>query len=313
MRDTLHIPLRPWPTAGAVAALLLLPPVLLLVGQPFYIVFATRVVIYALIATSLTLLIGYGGMVSFGHAAFFGAGAYTVAMLLPAGIVSAWLLWPASLLMGGVFALVIGALSLRTRGVYFIMITLAFAQTAYYLVMSLRALGSDDGLTLGVRPSLGFVDLNSDATFYYVALAILLVTLALVRALLNAPLGRALQGIRDNEARMEALGFATYRLRLLVFVIAGAAAGLGGGLLASLNRLVGPNLLHWTESGLLMIMVILGGTRRLVGGALGAVVLLGAEELIAERTIHWPLFIGVVLLAVVLFAPPDAGDRRPTT
>jgi branched-chain amino acid transport system permease protein len=112
---------------------------------------------------------------------------------------------------------------------------------------------------------------------------------------------------------MEALGFATYRLRLLVFVLAGAAAGLGGGLLASLNRLVGPNLLHWTESGLLMIMVILGGTRRLVGGALGAVVLLGAEELIAERTIHWPLFIGVVLLAVVLFAPPDAGERRPTT
>ena len=312
MRDTLRIPWRPWPTAAAVAALLLLPPVLLLVGQPFYIVFATRVVIYALIATSLTLLIGYGGMVSFGHATFVGAGAYTVAVLLPMGIVSAWLLWPAALLMGGVFALAIGALSLRTRGVTFIMITLALAQTAYYLVLSLRALGSDDGLTLSVRPSLGVVDLNSDATFYYVALAILLAALVLARALLNAPLGRALQGIRDNEARMEALGFATWRLKLLVFVLAGAAAGLGGGLLVGLNRLVGPNLLHWTESGLLMIMVILGGSRRLLGGAIGAVVLLGAEELIAERTIHWPLFIGVVLLAVVLFAPPDAGERRPT-
>jgi branched-chain amino acid transport system permease protein len=339
MRDTLQAPLRlgplrPWPTLGVVAALALLPLAALAIGQPFYVVFATRVLIYALIASSLNLLIGYGGMVSFGHAAFVGAGAYAVAVLLSAGIVSAWLLWPASLLAGAFFAFLIGAPSLRTRGVSFIMITLAFAQMAYYLVQSLRALGSDDGLTLSRRPSLGFLDLNSDATFYYVALAILLGALAAARGLLNAPLGRALQGIRDNETRMEAIGFATYRLKLIVFVIAGAAAGLGGGLLASLNGLVGPNLLHWTESGLLMIMVILGGgllaslnglvgpnllhwtesgllmimvilggTGRLLGGALGAAVLLIAEEAIAEHTIHWPLGIGVALLAVVLFAP----------
>jgi branched-chain amino acid transport system permease protein len=308
MRDTLHIPLRPWPALGVVAALALLPLAALAIGQPFYVVFATRVLIYALIASSLNLLIGYGGMVSFGHAAFVGAGAYAVAVLLSAGIVSAWLLWPASLLAGAFFAFLIGAPSLRTRGVSFIMITLAFAQMAYYRVQSLRALGSDDGLTLGVRPSLGFpslgfLDLDRDAAFYYVALAILLGALAAARGLLNAPLGRALQGIRDNETRMEAIGFATYRLKLIVFVIAGAAAGLGGGLLASLNGLVGPNLLHWTESGLLMIMVILGGTGRLLGGALGAAVLLIAEEAIAEHTIHWPLGIGVALLAVVLFAP----------
>jgi branched-chain amino acid transport system permease protein len=313
MRDTLQAPLRlgplrPWPTLGVVVALALLPLAALAIGQPFYVVFATRVLIYALIATSLNLLIGYGGMVSFGHAAFVGAGAYTVALLMPAGIVSAWLLWPASLLAGAFLAFLIGALSLRTRGVSFIMITLAFAQMAYYLVQSLRALGSDDGLTLSARPSLGFpslgfLSLDRDATFYYVALAILLGALAAARSLLNAPLGRALQGIRDNETRMEAIGFATYRLKLLVFVIAGAAAGLGGGLLASLNGLVGPNLLHWTESGLLMIMVILGGAGRLLGGALGAAVLLIAEEAIAEHTIHWPLGIGLVLLAVVLFAP----------
>jgi branched-chain amino acid transport system permease protein len=303
MRDTLYIPLRPWPTLGAVLVLALLPLAALAVGEPFYLVFATRVLIYALIASSLNLLIGYGGMVSFGHAAFVGAGAYTVAMLMPAGIVSAWLLWPAALLMGALLAFVIGAISLRTRGVYFIMITLAFAQMAYYLVLSLRALGSDDGLTLGARPRLGVLDLNSDATFYYVALAILLGALAAMRGLLNAPLGRALQGIRDNETRMEAIGFATFRLKLIVFVLSGAAAGLGGGLLASLNGLVGPNLLHWTESGLLMIMVILGGAGRLLGGAVGAVLLLCAEEAIAEHTIHWPLGIGVVLLAVVLFAP----------
>jgi branched-chain amino acid transport system permease protein len=222
---------------------------------------------------------------------------------MAAGIVSAWLLWPAALLAGALFAFLIGALSLRTRGVTFIMITLAFAQMAYYLVLSLRVLGGDDGITLSRRPSLGIVDLDGDATFYYVTLAILLAALAAARGLLNAPLGRALQGIRDNETRMEAIGFATFRLRLGFFVIAGAAAGLGGGLLASLNGLVGPNLLHWTESGLLMIMVILGGAGRLLGGVLGAGVLLIAEEVIAEHTIHWPLGVGLVLLVVVLFAP----------
>jgi branched-chain amino acid transport system permease protein len=303
MRDTLHIPLQPWPTLATVAILVLLPLVALAFGQAFYVVFATRVLIYALIASSLNLLIGYGGMVSLGHAAFLGAGAYAVAVLMPMGIVSAWLLWPAALTVGALFAFLVGAISLRTRGVYFIMITLAFGQMAYYLVLSLRALGSDDGLTLSSRPSLGFLDLGRDATFYYVALAILLATLALMRGLLNAPLGRALQGIRDNETRMEAIGFATYRLKLVVFVVAGAASGLGGGLLVSLNGLVGPSLLHWTESGVLMIMVILGGAGRLLGGVLGAAVLLIAQEAIVEHTIHWPLGIGVVLLAVVLFAP----------
>lgn len=314
MRDTLYIPLRPLPTLALVLALAVLPLVAQALGQPFYVVFATRVLIYALIATSLNLLIGYGGLVSFGHAAFVGAGAYTVATLMPVGLVSAWLLWPAALLAGALLALLVGAISLRTRGVYFIMITLAFAQMAYYLVLSLRVLGSDDGLTLAARPTLGFgADLRSDATFYYAALVILLGALALGRTLFNAPLGRALQGIRDNETRMAAIGFATYRLKLLAFVIAGAAAGLGGGLLASLNGLVGPNLLHWTESGLLMIMVILGGAGRLLGGVWGAAVLLIAEELIAEHTIHWPLGVGIVLLAVVLFAPQGlAGLVRRT-
>lgn len=303
MRDTLRIPLRPWPTLAAVALLALLPVVALAVGQPFYVVFATRVLIYALIATSLNLLIGYAGLVSFGHAAFVGAGAYAVAVLMTAGLASAWILWPSAIVVAALLALVIGAISLRTRGVYFIMITLAFAQMVYYLVVSLRALGSDDGLTLSARPSFGFLDLARDTNFYYVALAVLFATLLAMRALLNAPLGRALQGIRDNETRMEAIGFPTYRLKLLAFVVAGGAAGLGGALLASLNGLVGPNLLHWTESGLLMIMVILGGAGRLLGGVLGAAVLLIAQEAIAGQTIHWPLAIGVGLLAVVLFAP----------
>lgn len=304
MHDTLYIPLRLWPTLIVIATLAALPLIAVAIGQPFYVVFATRVLIYGLIATSLNFLIGYGGMVSFGHAVFVGAGAYTVAVMMSAGISTVWLLWPSALLVGGLLALVVGAVSLRTHGVYFIMITLAFAQMAYYLVLSLRVLGSDDGLTLAARPILGLgLDLRDDATFYYVALVVLLGALALIRALLNGPFGRALQGIRDNETRMEAVGFATYRLKLLAFVIAGAAAGLGGGLLVSLNRLVGPNLLHWTESGLLMIMVVLGGAGQFLGGVWGAAVLLTAEELIAEHTIHWPLAIGLILLAVVLFAP----------
>lgn len=311
MRDTLHIALRPWPAVAAVVVLMVLPAVASAVGQPFYVVFATRVAIYALIATSLNLLIGYVGLVSFGHAAFVGAGAYTVAVLMSAGVASAWLLWPAALLMGAFFALPIGAVSLRTRGVYFIMITLAFAQMVYYLVVSLRVLGSDDGLTLGARPSLGFLALERDANFYYVVLAILLSALLAMRMLLNAPFGRALQGVRDNETRMEAIGFPAYRVKLLAFVIAGAVAGLCGGLLASLNGLVGPNLLHWTESGLLMIMVILGGAGRLLGGVLGATALLIAQEAISGHTIHWPLAIGVVLLAVVLFAPHGLSGLMP--
>lgn len=303
MHDSLRIPLQPWPTLVAVLVLVLFPLAALAVGQPFYVVFATRVLIYALIATSLNLLIGYVGLVSFGHAAFVGAGAYTVAVLMMAGVASAWLLWPAAVVVAALLALLIGSISLRTRGVYFIMITLAFAQMVYYLVVSLRVLGSDDGLTLGARPSLGVVALERDTSFYFVVLGILLLALLGMRTLLNAPFGRALQAIRDNETRMEAIGFPTYRLKLLAFVIAGAAAGLGGGLLASLNGLVGPSLLHWPESGLLMIMVILGGAGRLLGGVLGAAALLIAQEALAGHTIHWPLAIGVVLLAVVLFAP----------
>lgn len=314
MRDSLHIPLRPLPTLAALVALALLPVALLAIDQSFYIVLATRVLIYALMATSLNLLIGYGGMVSFGHAAFVGAGAYAVAVVVRAGIDSAWLAWPGAALIGGCLALIIGAVSLRTHGVYFIMITLAFAQMVYYVVISLRALGGDDGLNLPHRPGFGLgLDPRSDATFYYAVLLIVLLVLAGLRRLLNAPLGRALQGIRDNETRMEAIGFPVYRLKLAAFAIAGAAAGLGGSLLASLNGLVSPSLLHWTQSGTLMIMVILGGAGRFLGGVLGAALLLFAEEVLSEYTTHWSLGIGLVLLAVVLFAPAGlAGLWRRT-
>ena len=304
MRDSFHIPLKLVPALALVAALAILPPALLAAHQPFYIVLATRILIYGLVATSLNLLIGYTGMISFGHAAFVGAGAYAAAVLVRAGVDSAWFDWPAAALAGALLALLIGAVSLRTQGVYFIMITLAFAQMAYYVIISLKLLGSDDGLNLPHRPVLGFgIDLLSDASFYYVTLVPILVLLVLLRAFLNGRIGRALQGIRDNETRMEAIGFATYRLKLLCFVIAGAVAGFGGGFLASLNGFVSPNLFQWQQSGMLMVMVILGGTRSFLGGMIGAAVLLIAEEIFTDYTDHWPLGVGLVLLAVVLCAP----------
>jgi len=304
LNDSLHIAVRPWPAFAALAGLALLPAIILAIDQPFYLVLATRILIFALIATSLNLLIGFGGMVSFGHAAFVGAGAYAAAIVVRAGVELAWTAWMAAAAAGAALALVVGAISLRTRGVYFIMITLAFAQMAYYLVLSLKTLGSDDGLTLPRRTTLGFgLQLKDDATLYYAVLLLSAGALLLLRRLLNARLGRALQGIRDNETRMEAIGFPVYRLKLLAFVIAGAAGGLGGGLLATLNGLVSPTLFHWTQSGLLMVMVILGGAGHLLGGVFGAALILLTEEIFAEWTIHWPLGVGIVLLAVVLFAP----------
>jgi len=177
-------------------------------NQLFYVSFATRIMIYALAVTSLNLILGYGGMVSFGHAAFLGSGAYTVGILMSEGVSSAWVSWPLAVLVSALFALAIGAISLRTRGVYFIMITLAFAQMMYYVFVSLRGYGGEDGLNLATRSKLGIgLELANDLVFYYVALGILLSALYLLRRLLDARFGQAIQAIRENETRMEAIGF----------------------------------------------------------------------------------------------------------
>src|SRR5205823_5028340 len=219
-----------------------------------------------------------GGMLSFGHAAFVGAGAYTASILIAEGVTSAWIGWPAAIATSAVLAVIIGAISLRTRGVYFIMITLAFAQMMYFLVNSMKAYGGDEGLTLPARARLGFgVDLGDATSFYYVALAALALALYGLHRLAHSRFGRVIQAVRENEARAEAVGFPVYRYKLVCFVIAGAAAGLAGALLASHGRYVNPSVLHWTQSGTLMVMVILGGVGRLWGGAIGALALLGLE------------------------------------
>ena len=279
-------------------------------GQDFYTSFATRVLIYAMAAASLNLVLGYGGMVSFGHAAFFGAGAYIVAILAAEGITSLWIAWPVAVAVAALAALVIGAISLRTRGVYFIMITLAFAQMMYYVFVSLKAYGGDDGLSLPGRSSIGLgVSLSNDFVWYYIVLALLALVLFLLHRLLDARFGRVIEAIRENETRATAIGYPVYRYQLLCFVISGAVAGLAGALIVNQTSYAGPTLLHWVQSGTLMIMVILGGVGRFWGGPIGAAVLLVLEEvfsaspLLGPYALHWQLPVGLILLAVVLFAP----------
>lgn len=296
--------LRPVIALALLAALALLPTVAQALGEDFYIGVASRILIFALAATSLNLILGFGGMVSFGHAAFVGVGAYTVGVLMQSGWASAWIAWPAALLVGGMFALLIGAVSLRTQGVYFIMITLAFAQMLFYLAVSLKAWGGEDGLSLPGRSTLGAgVDMANDTQFYYVVLGVFTVIFLLVHRVLNARFGHVLQGIRENETRMAALGIPVFRYKLVAFTLAGALAGLAGALLANQGGFVSPSLMQWSQSGMLMIMVILGGVGHLYGGLVGAVVFLLIEEVLVAYTIHWQFGLGAALLAVVLLAP----------
>ena len=283
-------------------------------GHSFYVSFVSRVMIFALAATSLNLVLGYGGMVSFGHAAFVGTGAYVASILFVEGASSAFVAWPAAIAAAALAAWLIGAASLRTRGVYFIMITLAFAQMMFYLVNSMKAYGGDEGLTLPGRPSL-VIDLGNETVFYYVVLALLALALFGLHRLVHSRFGRVVAATRENAARAEAIGFPVFRYQLACFVIAGAVGGLAGALLAAHGKYVSPGVLHWTQSGTLMVMVILGGVGRLWGGVLGAFVLLALEHLVADYRIGWlaslypnyqqhsGLAVGIVLLAIVLFAP----------
>lgn len=293
------------------AAAIALPFLLAATGNEFYTGMATRIMIFALAATALNLIVGYGGMVAFGHAAFFGLGAYGVAILMQHGVTSAWIAWPAAVAVAALAALGVGLVSLRTRGVYFIMITLAFAQMLYYLVLSLKNYGGDDGLPLNERSTLAPLNLGDDTGFYLVTLACLAAALFAMKRLAASRFGSALAGIRQNETRMEALGYPVFGLKLACFVIGGAVAGLAGALMANQHGMASPNLLYWTQSGMLLVMVILGGVGHRYGGLIGAVALLGLEEVLAGVTEHANLGVGLFLLAVVSFAPRGIAGLLP--
>jgi branched-chain amino acid transport system permease protein len=269
----------------------------------FYLSMASRIVVFAIAATTLNLLLGYGGMVSLGHAAFFGLGAYVSGVLLAEGVQGAGVHLLLTLGVCALAATLIGSISLRTRGVYFIMITLAFAQMLFYLANSIKGYGGDEGLTVSLRVQGPFgLDLHDADSFYYTALAVLVLVLVLLARFTASRLGQAVQALRDDEVRAEALGLPTFAVRLLVFVVAGAVAGLAGALSVNLQGYVSPNNLHWTQSGTLLVMVILGGAGSLLGGVLGAAALLLLQEGLTSYSEHGEFWTGWVLLAVVLFA-----------
>lgn len=283
-------------------------------GESYVISLFTRVIIYALAAVSLDLLIGYGGLISLGHAAFVGIGGYVTAILyfhgfegepllgIIGGTDNALIAWPLAVIISAGFALVIGSLSLRTSGMHFIMITLAFAQMLYYFAVGLEKYGGDDGLSLYSRNRLAGLDLSDELQFYYVCLFFLSMFLIFTSRLVSSRFGLVLRGAAGNMRRIQTLGIPGRRYKLVCFVIGGAGAGLAGALLANQTEYVSPTLLHWTLSGELMVMVLLGGLGSLYGPVLGAVVYLLLEETLAMYTEHWMVYLGPILIFAVIFA-----------
>jgi branched-chain amino acid transport system permease protein len=287
--------------SGAVALLAAVPALAWLLDAPFYLTLIGRIMIWALAALSLNLILGFGGMVSFGHAAYLGVGAYTVGILSHHGVTSGFVQWPAAVAASALVAAAIGAVSLRTSGVYFIMITLAFGQMLYFLGVSLKTYGGDDGMTLPAQSRFGgLLDLESAAVFHYLILGLLVGFHYLTHRLVHSRFGRVIRGVRSNERRMRAVGFPTFRYKLVAFVLAGSLCGLAGVLLANFTKYVSPAFMHWTRSGEIMVMVILGGMGSVAGPALGAFVLLLLEETLSSHTEHWALVLGPVIVLIVL-------------
>jgi branched-chain amino acid transport system permease protein len=304
-------------TALGALFFLLLPVVATLSGESYFISLFSRILIYAIAAVSLDLLLGFSGMVSLGHAAYVGIGAYVVGIFfyhssemepiltwpfVLQGSENALMVLPLAVLISAFSALIIGSLCLRTKGMHFIMITLAFAQMIYYFFVSLEKYGGDDGLSLYSRSTIPGLDLSNDIHFYYVCMALLSLFLFFSQRLVNSRFGLIIRGGSNNERRLNALGINSIRYKLVCFVIAGAGAGLAGGLLANQTEYVSPGLMHWTLSGELMVMVLLGGLGTLFGPVLGATAFLLMEEILAMYTEHWMIYMGPFLIIVVIFA-----------
>lgn len=283
---------------GIIFIFLLIMPVIF---GPFYTRLLTRVLIFGLAAISLDLLVGYTGLVSFGHAAFLGVGMYVVGILALNGIETAILAWPLAVIISAAAAAVIGFVSLRTRGMYFIMITMAFAQMFYYFFSSLTQYGGDDGFAMLSRNAMGAINLNDHTVFYYVVVAGFLLVFYMARLLVKSRFGVVLRGIKQNEEKMISLGFPVFHYKLVCFVIAGGVAGLAGALLANNTLYISPADIYWTRSGDLLVMVILGGIGSLIGPVIGAFTLLVTEEILSAYTKHWMIILGPLLLILVLY------------
>ena len=281
----------------AAAAVLAIPAF----ANVYVVGFLTRVVAYAILGVSLDLLLGYVGLVSFGHAAYVGIGAYAAGLLVLAGITNAFAGLAAAVLAAAISALAIGALAVRVKGIYFIMLTFAFGQMIFYLAVGQPQLGGDDGIPLPARMQFGSIGpLQNASTLFYVALLLLAGSLVLLRRFVRSPVGMAMQACRQDDIRLITLGFSTYRYRLGAFVLAGAIAGIGGFLLINLDAYLSPSLLDWRISGIITMIVVIGGVGTLVGPVIGAFLYLLVEELTSRYTDHWLMIFGLLLLAVSL-------------
>lgn len=272
-------------------------------GLGYYVGFISRLLIMMIAASSLNFILGYGGMVALGHASFMGVGAYALVAWVDTGFDSAWMAWGLGVAVAAVLSLLIGLVALRTRGVYFIMITLAFAEMLYYFAVSLSTYGGDDGYSIYFPLTLGQWLDDWTYGFYAVVLGCAVLVYMLTSRLEQARFGYALKGTRDNESRMQALGYPVFRIRLLAFVGAGAIAGLAGGLLAFQDGFVSPSSMQWTHSAVLIVMVVIGGMGHRWGGALGAAIWLVLEEFLRMHTDYWHWPMGVLLLVIVFLAP----------
>ena len=302
------------PRGLATALLLLILAVLPLLTQAFdqrYLLsIGTRIVIWSIAAVSLNMILGYGGLVSFGHAVFFGIGGYTVGILAANGLQSGWLQWPVAIAASVLWAALVGALSLRTRGVYFIMITLAFAQLLYYVCAGLEAYGADDGLNISRSRFPGLIDLRDKAAFYWFCFVLLLGTLWFCSRFANSRFGFVLRGAKSNDLRMTALGFPVFRYRLAAFTLSGAFGGLAGILLANEGAYISPAMMSWVKSGDLIVIVVLGGMGTLFGPLFGTIAFFVLEESLKPLLDlghkgwgeYWQIVFGPMLVLIALYA-----------
>jgi len=297
-------------TAVLLLALAILPLLTQAFDQRYLLSIGTRIVIWAIAAISLNMILGYGGLVSFGHAMFFGIGGYAVGILAHHGMASGWIQWPAGIAAAALWAALIGALSLRTRGLYFIMITLAFAQLVYYLGAGLEAYGGDDGLNISRSRFAGLLDLRDKASFYWLCFALLCATLWFCSRFAHSRFGLVIRGAKSNDLRMTALGFPVFRYRLAAFILSGAFGGLAGVLLANEGAYISPAMMSWVKSGDLIVIVVLGGMGTLFGPLYGAIAFFALEESLPPLLDlgrrgwgeYWQIAFGPMLVLVALYA-----------
>jgi branched-chain amino acid transport system permease protein len=301
-----------------VMALLLVAAIALpFIAPVYYVQFVGKAFIMGMLAMALNLVVGHGGLVSLCHAAFFGLAGYVLAMMTPKYDPASLLVTlPIAVLASSAAALVIGALALRTRGIYFIMVTLAFGEMLFFFFHDTKVAGGSDGAFINTKPELAIaglqlLDLEKPATFYFAVLACLVAVIALLTMIVRSPFGHALAAARDNEKRARSLGFPIFRIRLIAFVVSGAIAGLAGYLAAAQFGFVAPQMLGWHVSATILVMVLIGGLRSVTGPLIGALVLIALEEVLKATTDYWKLAEGLVIIAIVLMLPGGVRQLWP--